>query len=250
MRHVGVLSICSGGRRALFALSLALALAACDSDSPTEPQAAPAPLPLTRQTDHFILRYSDATASLVDAYAAALEASWARVTADLGQGSLPRIEGMLHPTQSSFTAATGYAATGSVEGPNRFHMVAVPLSTQVAVHEFAHNVTLHLAPGAANDPTWLWEAVAVYEAGQLVPPSSLPSLVAGSFPTLAALNDRGSSVSIYAVGFVLTEFVVDGWGLAGVRQLLLARGDTQSALGLSTAEFERRWKEFVVRRYL
>src|SRR6185369_1911018 len=104
----------------------------------------------------FLLRYGDAETTLVDAYAAALEESWPRITSDLTSGSLGRIEGYLHHDQASFTATTGFNATGSVAGPDRFHIVAVPLAPQVAVHEFAHNVTLHLAPDAGNNPVWLW----------------------------------------------------------------------------------------------
>ncbi len=222
----------------------------CDSDSPTEPRSAPDRFPLARQTTHFVLRYAATEAPLVDSYAAALEESWPRVTTELGQASLPRIEGFLHHDQSSFTSTTGYDATGSVAGPDTFHMVAVPFAPQIAVHEFAHNVTLHLAPGAGNNPVWLWEAVAVYEARQFVAPSSLPAFAAGEFPTLAELNVRGGRFSIYDVGYVLAEFVVDRWGLAGLQALLLASGDTTRALGASAAAFEEEWRSFVRRRYL
>ena len=108
---------------------------------------------------------------------------------------------------------------------------------------------LTVAPGIANNPVWLWEAVAVYEAGQLVPPSSLPSLVAGRFPTLAELSSRSSSPSIYDVGYTLTEFIVARWGLDGLRRLIRSLGDL-STLGHTTASFEAEWRAFVTARYL
>jgi hypothetical protein len=35
-----------------------------------------------------------------------------------------------------------------------------------------------------------------------------------------------------------------------VRQLVVSRGDIESTLGISTAEFEARWRRFVEQRYL
>ncbi len=239
-------------RRTALALFAVLAfLAACgDRASPTEPPSTPGSLalPLEVVTEHFVLRHEASTAVRMGAYAEALEASWPRITADLGAAPT-RIEGLFYPDQASYTAATGWNAGGSVDGPNRFHLLAVPFAPSNAVHEFAHNVTLHLSPAAWSGPVWLWEAVATYESGQLVPPRSVPWLAAGTFPTLAQLNDRSGPYSIYQVGYVLGEFVVQTWGTDGLRRLVLARGDTFSGLGLSTADFEREWRTFVLSRY-
>lgn len=186
----------------------------------------------------------------MSAYADALEADWTRITTDLAQPGLPRIEGLFHPDAASFTAATGYRASGSVEGPNRFHVVALPLDLRLPLHEFAHNVTLHLSPGVANNPIWLWESVAVYEAGQFVPPSSIPAIAARNFPSLAGLGRDGGGVTVYDVGYTIAEFTIDRWGMAGLRNLIVARGDTASALGVPFDVYERGWRDFVVARYL
>ena len=235
------------GGLAPLALSL---LVACRGSGPTSPSetAKPALLPLTLTTEHFVLHYNDASAALMPAYARALEESWARITSDLGR-TVPRIEGFFHPDAQSFTAATGFQATGSVEGSVRLHIVAVPLAPEVAVHEFAHNVTLALNPAAPDNPIWLWESVAVYEAGQLVPPSSVPCL-AEDFPSLAEVNRRDGPCSVYRVGFTIVEFVVESWGWDGLRALVAANGDVAQALGLPVQAFESRWREFVESRYL
>jgi hypothetical protein len=233
------------------AIALALVLAGCSGGSPTEPAGGGGgTLDLALDTAHFTLRYSTPARSLMTAYGEALEANWPRITADLAQPGLPRIEGLFHPDAAAFTAATGYHASGSVEGPSRFHVVALPYDATLPVHEFAHNVTLHLAPGVANDPVWLWEATAVYEAGQFVAPSSLPALVAGDFPALAELDRGAGGVSIYDVGFTIGEYIVERWGFDGLRRLLVARGDTLAALGVPFDQFERGWRDFVTARYL
>ena len=234
------------------AFGLLVLIASCsDRASPTEPSTAAGgtALPLQRSTDHFLLHYSEATAGLVGAYAEALEGSWARITTDLA-ASPGRIEGFLYPDQASYTAATGYQATGSVDGPNRFHLLAIPLVPSNAVHEFAHDVMLHLAPTIANNPTWLWESVAIWESGQFVPPSSVPCLATGPFPTLAELNVRSGPCTIYQAGYVLAEFVIRRWGIDGLRRLVLANGDVSAAFGTPVGDFERDWRAFVVSRYL
>lgn len=228
---------------------VALAAAACTTpNQPTGPTSLNG-LPLQIGTLHFRLHYSSATANRIASYASALEGSWARITGHLGQPDPGLIEGQFHPDAASFTAATGYHSTGSVDGPHRFHIVAVPYAPAVAVHEFTHNVTLHLNPAAGNNPVWLWEAVAVYEADQFVLPSSVSYLAARQFPTLAQLNDRSGPYSIYDVGYTLMQFIVERWDWPGVRSLITMDGDVTRAFGLSTADFERDWRDFMVRRY-
>ena len=229
---------------------VAFMAAACGS---TNPPGGPSPvpgLPLQSSTPHFRLHYSSATSSRIADYGSTLEASWARITGHFNQPNVGVIEGWLYPDAAAFTAATGYSATGSVDGPGRFHMVSVPYAPEVAVHEFTHNVTLHLNPSAGNNPVWLWETVAVYEAGQFVPPASVPYLAARQFPTLAQLNDRTGPYSVYDVGYLLGQFIIERWDWSGMRALINAQGDTLQAFGLSAADFERDWRAFVISRYL
>jgi len=243
-------------RHSRAALSLlAVLVAACNhSRSPTEPGGSgggAANLSLELVTTHFDLHYSTASAGLMNAYANALEQNWLRISSDLGQSSLPRIEGFFYPDRNSFATATGFPeASGSVSGPNQFNVLAIPLALAIPVHEFAHNVTLHLAPTAGGNPVWLWEAVALYEAGQFVAPSSVSYLAAGDFPTLAQLNQPGGRYSIYDVGFTITEFIIREWGSQRLRALIVSHGNIEGTLGIATEEFERRWREYVATRYL
>ena len=46
------------------------------------------------------------------------------------------------------------------------------------VHEFAHCASMRVNPAIANNPRWLWETVALYEAGQIVDPRTLPYMTA------------------------------------------------------------------------
>jgi len=197
-----------------------------------------------------VLRFGQASADTMDGYAAALEAAYPRVTEELGQSGLPRVTVRFYPDLESFRAATGWDAWGLIQGPNLFLMVASPFQPVIAVHEFAHCITLHLDRTADNNPTWLWEAVAVYEARDFTHPRSIACLANRQFPSLSQLNQRGGPCDIYRVGYTLAEYIVDGWGLPGLRDLIVAHGDIPGVLGLSAAEFEAGWQRFVEERYL
>jgi hypothetical protein len=211
---------------------------------------APVSFDLSLETEHFVFRFGQASADLMDDHAAALEAAYPRVTAELGQSGLPRITVRFYPDLESFRAATGWDAWGLIQGPNAFLMVASPFRPVIVVHEFAHCVSLHLNGTIDNNPTWLWEAVAVYEARDFIHPQSITCLANRQFPSLSQLNQRGGPCDIYRVGYTLSEYIVDGWGLPGLRDLIVANGDVAGVLGLSVAEFVAGWQRFVEERYL
>ncbi len=97
------------------ALTTLLGLAGCSGDSPTGPSPAPVlVLPLSLETAHFLLRFTEQDAHLMDSYAAELEGNYQRILSDLGQADIGRVTGRFYPDRASFTAATGWDATGSV----------------------------------------------------------------------------------------------------------------------------------------
>ena len=141
--------------------------------------------------------------------------------------------------------------TGYVTSAEELRVLAVPQVARNATHELAHCVSLYTNPTFGNNPRWLWESVALYENGELVDPRTLDYMVAGRPPTLAQLDaDLTASRKVYEVGYTLGEFVVARGGPAALVGLIRANGDTQAALGLSSAQFEAQWYAFVRERYL
>jgi hypothetical protein len=229
----------------------AFASLSCGGQSPAGPSQTGlrVELNLEQSSANFTLRYSQQSASVVSPYLAELEANLPRVLADHDVTLSERIVGRLFPDREAFQSATGFIGSGAALGRNLFGLAAIPYAPSDAVHEMAHVVTWHLS-SPATSTTWLWESIAVYEAGSFVPPSSIPNLVAGRFPTLGELNDFSNRPSIYQVGYTITEFIIAEWGWSAVRQLVVSRGDLMGTLGLTTAEFEARWRRFVESRYL
>ena len=191
--------------------------------------------------------------------AAAIEGHHARVTGDLAVTAQPRVTVTLHADRTSLQAAVQSIvgtlppfASGLVTGPDSIHILSPNLSTNwsyasaltALVHEFAHCVSLTLNPGFGNRPRWLWESVALYEAGQRTDVRSLPFVASNRPPSIAELNALDNPL-IYDVGHSLGGFIVTVFGQASLRELIRTNGNTQSVIGLSEDQFLARWLTFV-----
>jgi len=124
-------------------------------------------------------------------------------------------------------------------------------TAQIALHEFCHAVSLVVNNQIGNNPRWLWEAVAIYEAGEFRDPKTLSYLINGNFPTIEDLNANftTSGNKIYEVGYLLSEFIITRWGKSFYLNLIKSNGNISQILGLSTLQFEEAWKVFVMNKY-
>ena len=120
-----------------------------------------------------------------------------------------------------------------------------------AVHEFAHVVSLNLHPNFGNNPRWLWESVAMFAAEEFRDPKDVPSLREGSYPTLEELNtDFNSGRSIYDVGYVLVDYIINTWDHDHLIALIRSNGAIEQTLGISESDFEKGWQQYVEETYL
>jgi hypothetical protein len=116
------------------------------------------------------------------------------------------------------------------------------------IHEFAHCVTLNLNPNFGNNPRWLWESIAIFEARQFVHPNLLSYMVEHNPPTLSQLNNF-NNVQIYEVGYLLSEYIVLNWGFQQLKDMILSSGNIQQVLGMTVTQFQDSWFSFVRNRY-
>ena len=111
------------------------------------------------------------------------------------------------------------------------------------VHEYAHLVSMQVNPTIPNNPRWLWEAIATYEAEQLDHPGTWPSGTL-AFPGFAALNQFNSPLP-YRWGYLISEAVLERWGDEGCLALIEANGRMLEALNISEPEFGTYLEGFV-----
>jgi hypothetical protein len=125
-------------------------------------------------------------------------------------------------------------------------------TAQTVLHEFCHAASLVVNNRFGNNPRWLWEAVAIFEAGEFIEPENISYLVFKNFPTIAELNSdfNTGNHNIYEVGYLLVEYIIKDFGKDAYINLIKSNGNIDSALGISTAKFENNWKTFVISKYL
>jgi len=188
-----------------------------------------------------------------------LEDNYARVLADLKVEKMDPVKIQIWNSEAEFQniikkdlGTNFWGATGYVYGKNDVRVLNRGSAAQIALHEFCHAVSMYVNNRIGNNPRWLWEAVAIYESGELVNPKSVSYLAAGNFPTLNELNTdyNSSNHKIYSVGYVLSEYIITTWGKDKYVDLIKTNGDVQSSLGVSVQQFEIGWKDFVTKKYL
>ena len=223
----------------------------------------PTNAPHTYSSTHFVFHHGDLDTPTIAATADAIEAEYERVIADLGAGSMPTVHVTFHADHESLQHAVRSVAgpipswaSGLVIAVDQIHMMSFGLpswgphsqrATEL-VHEFAHAVSMRISPNSAKLARWLWEAVALYEAGQFVDPRSVPYMASLQPPTILELN-AFDNIRIYDVGYVIAEFIVSRGGQAALRALIVNLGDVQSTLGLTLAEFEAGWFAYARSKY-
>ena len=138
-------------------------------------------------------------------------------------------------------------ATGYIWGEKEMRLHLNPESPVEVVHEYAHLVSMQVNPTIPNNPRWLWEAIATYEAGQLDHPGSwqIQSL---TFPGFSALN-QFNSVLPYRWGYLIAEAIIEGWGREGYLALIESNGRIEETLGVSEASMGN-YLEVIARGYL
>jgi len=99
-------------------------------------------------------------------------------------------------------------------------------------------------------PTWLWEAVSVYEAQQFVDPKSLPYLSNEQYPGLSELNNRLKGGKIYSCGYTIIEYILFKYKQNGLFKLIKSYGNIKNILDVTGDQFCREWYEYVKGKYL
>ncbi len=242
-------------------LALVFSAIACGSETATGPSlpiSSGETLTMRVQTAHFQMFAAASTPEgMLRAAGDELEAEYARILSDLGVSSHPTVAVRIWQDATAYYGeltryfGTRYQATGYITGPTELRLLAGGNINTTVVHEFTHAVSLSVNPRFANNPRWLWEAVALYETGEFVSPQLIESVARGNFPTLQQLNaDVNTDTQIYQLGYLLGEFIVSRYGRDGLIRLIQSNADLQGVLGVSSAEFEAAWRSFVRQKYL
>ncbi len=242
----------------LLQVCLLLALSGCThgklDSSPPEPR--------QLNAQYFTFNYTSLDDNNIHVISDTLERNFQRIMNDLAVSSIPTITIIFYDNIASLRAGVSSLvpdlpswATGLATSTTEIHMLSPNHPDQkfqnilkVVVHEFTHCVTLNINSNFANNPRWLWESIALYEARQFVTPKSLRYMVNQSPHTLAELNSF-SNKNVYEVGFLYAEFIIKTWGKEKLKNLIEANGNTTEVLQVSADQFQTQWFAFVKVQY-
>jgi len=210
-----------------------------------------------KSTEHFLLRYSGVDAVIADTIAMDMEKNYTRILHDFKLEKIPLVTVRIYPDLESFHRGINFPGApdqvlATAFGKDDIRMVsprnAGPerwMLAYAAPHEFTHCVHLNV-DYSPNNPKWLWEGVAQYEARWFFDPNELESIKKKEFPSLASL-DQGME---YMLGFVVIEAIKDLWGFDTVINLIKNHGDVQKVLNIDQIKFEEKIFERIYSKYV
>jgi hypothetical protein len=211
----------------------------------------------TFATPHFTLRYTPADSTTADSIAAGFEKNYTRILADLKLTSIPTVTVRIYPDLPSFHKGINFPdapnqVLATAFGKDDIRMVsphnAGPeawMLAYAAPHEFTHCVHLNI-DYAPNNPRWLWESLAQYEAQWFFNPNDLDFIKKKEYPKLSDLNNGLE----YMLGYTIIEAIHALWGQDAILQLIKHRGNPQNALNLNQQTFEQKIFTEIHKKYI
>jgi hypothetical protein len=214
-------------------------------------------LVLRKATEHFIFMYNACDSSIIDTLATGLEKNYKRILSDFKLKKIPDVTVRVYPDLDCFHKGINFPGApdqvlATAFGKDDVRMVsprnAGPESWMLAYfapHEFTHvvHLTMDYAP---NNPRWLWEGVAQYEAGWFFNPAEFEFMKQKQFPVFADLANGME----YMLGYVIIEAIKDLWGFEAVISLIKNRGDCQKTLKTDQKSFEEKVYEHIYKKYV
>ncbi|PRR69290.1 peptidase MA family metallohydrolase [Neomoorella humiferrea] len=229
------------------------------------------------ESPHFRLRYREQDATVAPIVLAAAEEAYAPVEEMLGNAPRRQTLIILYPDRRSLALQFGWPASESAMGVYWGGVIRVlsPLDWISAedlqdiarifttsgpmAHELAHLLVDERARG--NYPRWLTEGLAQYVEKKITGFTMPGSLTAREWYSLRSMDYGYDGLPDQALAYrqslLMTEYMVDGWGLATVHRLLdeLGKGITlekafQEILGMDLEAFAAAFtREYPVEKY-
>jgi hypothetical protein len=209
-------------------------------------------------TTHFKFYYTELDDKNIKEIADSLESAYPRITSQLQSGDLPKVNVHFYKDISGIIEVfPGFPkwAVGQATGVSEIHIISPnnpdnDYQTMIrnTKHEFAHCVSIKINPTISNNPRWLWEAVANYEANLPWDPRMLPYMVNHQPPSLQELNVF-SNPKIYEVGYYIAQYIAEIHGTDSLKSLIQNNGNLKDSLNMDANEFTKQWYAFVKNKY-
>ena len=224
------------------------------------------------ETEHFLIKYTQADADTVDMIGEAAEAAYTPVTNELGYAPPGKTLLLVHPNKNELRKAFGWSDNESAMGVYWGGVIQL-LSPHVwlsggdsveefihsgpMVHEYTHLVFDHITNG--NYPRWFTEGLAQYVEYRVnhYEWQTANNNLDGKLYTMAELEgdfDKLPNQSLaYRQSLAAVRYIAEVYGEDKLREIItgLKEGRSmekvvQRTLGLNYATFEHSWQQWAV----
>jgi hypothetical protein len=221
-------------------------------------------LNLRKETQHFIIHYTEFDKGCIDKVFEVLEASYDRITNNYNQHLQEKLIIEIHPNHSQLRIALGFPnapewvrgglGTGKI-------VIASPLNPppgsefynvlNSAVHEFVHIIVNKINE---NTPRWLNEGIACYEAKDnnenWIINTVKNGLLNNTLPTFKDL-DTGEDFETffnrngYQYSYIIVESIIKLYGYDKLHNLIKAPNCFVEIFGTTEEELQDKWIEYL-----
>ncbi|MGF1689182.1 hypothetical protein L4C36_21350 [Photobacterium japonica] len=202
--------------------------------------------------------YNELPASVIPAIHQTLSNNTPRLLADFKLAAMPSTTVRVWKSGGDYLAAQKDAlgvqfpgSTGYVFKNELRLLYTEGQTAQTALHEFVHLVTLKVNPAFANNPRWLWEAIAIYESEPVWYYANRLHLIRDRFDYL--VNDLNAnfnqSAAIYELGYTIGEYIDKKWGEEALLTLIKNNGDITKVTNMPMDALLKDWHAYVHATY-
>jgi hypothetical protein len=226
-------------------------------------------LNLSRETQHFIIYYTEVDKTCIDKVSEVLEDNYNRITINLNQQIEERLSIEIHSDLNQL-----HSALGLINAPNWIRggigvgkiVIASPLNPpprsefnnviNTAVHEFVHIIVNKIN---ADTPRWLNEGIACYEAKdnneEWIRETVKDGLVNNILPTLKDLNTGQDFETFYKrdgyqYSYTIVETIIEEFGYDKLYDLIKSPNSFVDIFGKTELQFQNSWIEYIKKNYL
>lgn len=211
-----------------------------------------------QHTKHFKISYTKLDDLNIKEIADSLGHGYSKITSHLRSGDLPVVNITFYENINDLLKVFPdfpVWAVGQAISMTEIHMISPNNSDhdyqnmiRNVKHEFAHCVSIKINDTIPNNPRWLWESVALYEANFPWDPKMLSYLVGQKPPSINELNDI-SNQKIYEVGYFISQFLAETYDDKMLNALIKNNGDLKNTLSMDDDEFIKQWFSFMKKKY-
>lgn len=226
-------------------------------------------LDLRKETEHFIINYTEMDKECIDKVSEVLENNYNRITMKFKEELQEKLTVEIHSDLNALHLALGFPDApdwirGGI-GVGKI-VIASPLNpppgskfnnvVNTAVHEFVHIIVNKIN---GNMPRWLNEGIACYEAKDnnenWIRKTIKDGLESNTIPTFKDLDtgedfERFFQRDGYQYSYTIVESIIEEFGYEKLYDFIKTPDNFENVFGITEEQLQNKWIEYIKNNYL